>query len=656
MKTRSNRRIAGTTLAAISVSIAFAVLGRPQATFAQSPAGARFDLNQTPKAGNPGNVVFADAYPGSDAGAQIAAAIAALPATGGVVDARGLTGPRTISNNFLSGVAKPVTILFGAGIFTTANLGLSTGVARANIIGAGPGLTTFIASAANTPVFSCLANSARLACDKDVIENLSVKANASGSTGPALELTGFRFSYFSDIEYLSNGRGNFNSMFHLAAYPSLCYNNVIDRLIVEGQTGPATVVLFDEGGGGHPGDDSNVAKITNSEVYLNSGISTVFDLGESTIVTVDGGDIEANPGAVVANLGNGSVVEHLWIEANNDYRASGGASNRCLTEALSESGGTVTVTCRASVPASIKAGATVAVGGVTPAGYNGAFTVASVSGNQFTFTNAVTGLGNASVQGAASAGVVIKAASNSWIFRNNYISGGPQLETIPPGRRAFQNIDNVNQAINLIVADSSGTLNSANRDVNDWYSDYEVGGAASMVVQDFNVPGNNGGDWQWGVTNGSVYCGNAGSFFWYDKANSACRFEMMNNGAFRVLAANGTAPFSVNSTTPVPNLTAASAVNVVRFSAAPTFNAALGNVQEITLTGNVTSSMLTNAVAGEKLNFVICQDGTGSRAFRWPAQMRGAMTIGSTASKCSAQEFVYDGRNAYALSPGVKDQ
>lgn len=53
---------------------------------------------------------------------------------------------------------------------------------------------------------------------------------------------------------------------------------------------------------------------------------------------------------------------------------------------------------------------------------------------------------------------------------------------------------------------------------------------------------------------------------------------------------------------------------------------------------------------------IICQDATGSRTFVWPTQIHGAMTIGSTASLCSAQSFVSDGTNAYALSPGVVNQ
>jgi hypothetical protein len=104
------------------------------------------------------------------------------------------------------------------------------------------------------------------------------------------------------------------------------------------------------------------------------------------------------------------------------------------------------------------------------------------------------------------------------------------------------------------------------------------------------------------------------------------------------------------------NGSATAALNTVAFSATPTFDASLGNTQKITLTGNVTSSTLSNASAGQWLYFLICQDSTGARTFAWPANVKGGMTIGSAASTCSAQSFVFDGTNAYAVSPGVSDQ
>jgi len=116
--------------------------------------------------------------------------------------------------------------------------------------------------------------------------------------------------------------------------------------------------------------------------------------------------------------------------------------------------------------------------------------------------------------------------------------------------------------------------------------------------------------------------------------------------------AAGTAPSSFGGSV-ISGRSVIAAVNTVAFSSVPTFDAALGNTQKITLSGNVTSSTLSNATAGQWLHFVICQDATGNRTFVWPSNVKGGMTIGSTASTCSAQNFVFDGTNAYALSSGV---
>jgi hypothetical protein len=94
----------------------------------------------------------------------------------------------------------------------------------------------------------------------------------------------------------------------------------------------------------------------------------------------------------------------------------------------------------------------------------------------------------------------------------------------------------------------------------------------------------------------------------------------------------------------------------VAFSTTPTFDGATANTFKLTLTGNVSSSTLVNAAAGQPLYFIICQDATGSRTMGWPGNMTGAMTVGSTANKCSAQTFIFDGTNAVATSSGVANQ
>lgn len=92
-------------------------------------------------------------------------------------------------------------------------------------------------------------------------------------------------------------------------------------------------------------------------------------------------------------------------------------------------------------------------------------------------------------------------------------------------------------------------------------------------------------------------------------------------------------------------------LTTVAFSATPSFDASTAASFKLTLTGNVTSSTLTNAVAGEPISFEICQDATGGRTFVPPANVLNMGTIVSTANACSTQEFWFDGSNAVSSGP-----
>jgi len=86
----------------------------------------------------------------------------------------------------------------------------------------------------------------------------------------------------------------------------------------------------------------------------------------------------------------------------------------------------------------------------------------------------------------------------------------------------------------------------------------------------------------------------------------------------------------------------------VTFSATPTFDASLGTIFTITLTGNVTSSTISNPTSGQVVHFYIAQDVTGGRTFVFPAnvQLRGGIyTIASAASAVSILKIYYDGTN-----------
>ena len=92
----------------------------------------------------------------------------------------------------------------------------------------------------------------------------------------------------------------------------------------------------------------------------------------------------------------------------------------------------------------------------------------------------------------------------------------------------------------------------------------------------------------------------------------------------------------------------------VTFTSTPTFNSATSVYFSITLTGNVTSSTLSNAIDGRVVYFNICQDATGDRTFTWPASVLNAPTIGSAASVCTSASFIYDGTNWREIAPSSR--
>lgn len=83
----------------------------------------------------------------------------------------------------------------------------------------------------------------------------------------------------------------------------------------------------------------------------------------------------------------------------------------------------------------------------------------------------------------------------------------------------------------------------------------------------------------------------------------------------------------------------------VTFTSTPTFDSSTASYFSITLTGNVTSSTISNASDGRIIYFNICQDATGGRTFTWPASVLTAPTIGPGPSICTSASFIYDGTN-----------
>jgi hypothetical protein len=107
-----------------------------------------------------------------------------------------------------------------------------------------------------------------------------------------------------------------------------------------------------------------------------------------------------------------------------------------------------------------------------------------------------------------------------------------------------------------------------------------------------------------------------------------------------------------------PDTAVVASAETVTFSATPTFSVKT-RFSFITMTGNVTSFTLAAGMNGQEKTLTFCQDGTGTHTVTGvPANVRGFMTVGTTASKCNSQHFTYAaGQTAWlADSAGVTNE
>lgn len=85
------------------------------------------------------------------------------------------------------------------------------------------------------------------------------------------------------------------------------------------------------------------------------------------------------------------------------------------------------------------------------------------------------------------------------------------------------------------------------------------------------------------------------------------------------------------------------AYSTVSYAASMTFDASSTTYFRTTLTGNVASSVISNATNGQLAQLTICQDGTGGRTFAWPGTVVSPPIVSAAASDCTDAAFYFDG-------------
>lgn len=89
-------------------------------------------------------------------------------------------------------------------------------------------------------------------------------------------------------------------------------------------------------------------------------------------------------------------------------------------------------------------------------------------------------------------------------------------------------------------------------------------------------------------------------------------------------------------------------------SGAVTIDASTGQVQNVTMSGNVTSSTITNASVGQRLTIMWRQDGTGTRTYVWPTGIKWAggaapAAGATTAGYVDKATLEFDGTNWFEV-------
>lgn len=254
-------------------------------------------------------VCHASQYTGApnDVGGKIAACIAALPTTGGIIDSVGQEGG-TISTDFMSGLSKVIEVRLGCGTYS-----LSTGITIPNnskIVGlAGQGTQAGVQKCtilSKTNSFAAVT----LSGVGSVLENVEI--NGAGQTGGGVVMTGGR-SELRNVTVHNDGgvgirvgadadTGNTNKVF-LQNVTS--YSNASHGLYVSSH---ATVA-----------PDGNIGVYINFEATGNGGDGVRFNRASSN--TVIGGQSQTNVGYgynfVSDAYDSGNILMGVYAEGNN---------------------------------------------------------------------------------------------------------------------------------------------------------------------------------------------------------------------------------------------------------------------------------------------------------------------------------------------------
>lgn len=262
---------------------------------------------------------FADQFLGVDACVKIAAAIADLPSTGGVVDATGFVGNQNCSVNPFTGVTKSGQLLLGAATFRTTVKWQTPAGLKWQVIGTGRGdsgahntaiqaVTGFPTD--GTPLVQIGGSTPGLATHGTTFENLTIDCNGIAKTGPfsadANEMSGLKRV---DIAKCSAKGYDFASM----AETGSAQNFVIDEVEVYPMAyGTASTVC-----GSITGYFSGPQQVSNVTCFANPSAPSDNCFTIDRVSTGRFTSLHGEHCGKVVNIGSTYVVDGISLDNTN---------------------------------------------------------------------------------------------------------------------------------------------------------------------------------------------------------------------------------------------------------------------------------------------------------------------------------------------------
>jgi hypothetical protein len=232
------------------------------------------------------------------------------------------TGVADSTAAFVAAIAANQKIYVPSGTYKTNTISLPNAIGDGLII-LGENKETTILQALNTnsPIF----DSAGVFAANNYIANFTLKAHASGSTGPAVNMKNISFSTFESISFQKTGTGTWSTGFYLYAKNTApyghCYVNYIKDVTVNEACIAYAVFLLENNPNAHRISEVSVGPRLGAATFTIPYIVKFLETATSPVgITFEKFHVECQIGIQSFDFGNNAgniCVKDSWNETNN---------------------------------------------------------------------------------------------------------------------------------------------------------------------------------------------------------------------------------------------------------------------------------------------------------------------------------------------------